>query len=323
MQSKEDLSFEMISMLLKRIFTLWNEHVEWIEIGGGEPLLHESLIKIISLIKENSKSKVLVVSNGSLFDEKYAINLKNAGLDRIQFSLDGATLKTHNWLRNNNSSYNQVIKATKICKKIGLPFVLRETLNNQNKEEIEDYFKLAKKLGASEIGIRGCLYSGNAKNNKKDLYVSPNEYAKILRELPKLSEKYDLTYFSGDPLALVANKRLLERIKEKYGSLDIYSGCCVGISYLYINNLGKISFCPMLNDVVIADPTKKDLEEIWENTPEYKIMRKREITGKCKNCEYLQLCGGCSAYGYWKYGKLFQENPICTFFVNKIQEVKI
>ena len=308
--------------ILKRAFELWADHIEWVELGGGEPLLYPHLLEVIKKIKKESKAKILIVSNGYLFDKKIGLSLKEAGLDRIQFSLDGTTKETHNWIRQNENSYDRVIQSTKICKELDLPFVLRATLNERNKKQIEDYFKLAKKLGASEIGMRGCIYVGKAKDNEQDLYLNKFEYANILKELPELSEKYDLPYFSGDPLAIIANKKMLSKIENKYGTLEVYSGCCVGISYLYINSNGKVSFCPMLNEIIIGDPKEKDLLNIWNESEEFIKMRNRDMEGKCKTCKYLKLCGGCCAYGYWKSGKLFSENPICMFHKVKMEENK-
>lgn len=308
--------------ILERIFTLWKENIEWIELGGGETLLYPYLLDVVKKIKQESKAKVLIVSNGYFFSKERGFDLKKAGLDRIQFSLDGVDEETHNWLRQNKESYAKVVQATKICRELSLPFVLRATLNERNKNQIEDYFKLAKNLGASEIGMRGCIYVGNAKDNEKDLFLDKLEYAEILKKLPKISKKYEIPYFSGDPLALVANKEMLSKIEDKYGSLDVYAGCCVGISYLHINSDGKVSFCPMLNEVVIGDPKEKDILDIWNESEEFLKMRNRDMGGKCKTCKYLKLCGGCCAYGYWKSGKLFSENPICTFHELKMEENK-
>lgn len=278
-------------------------------------------METIGKIKKETAAKVLLVSNGYFFNLDFGNSLKKSGLDRIQFSLDGAKEETHNWIRQNKNSYKKVMEATKICNQINLPFVLRATLNERNKNQVEDYFKLAKELGAVEVGMRGCIYVHSAKENESELYLNKEDYQQILTNLPEISNRWQVPYFSGDPLALIANKKLLVEIEKKYGTLDVYAGCCVGISYLYINSEGKVSFCPMLNEIVIGDPKEKDLLDIWENSIEFSRMRVRDMGGKCKDCKYLKLCGGCCAYGYWKSGKLFSENPICNFQTIK-SEVK-
>jgi radical SAM protein with 4Fe4S-binding SPASM domain len=311
--SNAEIDKKEVIRILTRIFQLWGKDVGWVELGGGEPLIYPYLTDVIKFIKQNSKARIIIVSNGFFFDDKTAKTLKSIGTDRIQFSLDGVNAKTHNWLRQNNQSFDKVMNAAKIAKKNKIAFVFRISLNKRNKDQLEDYFKLAKKLGAAEIGVRGCIYVGNAAEFSKELYIEKEDYAKILKSLPILSERYKVHYFSGDPLALIANEKLLQTIKEKYGTLDVYSGCCVGISYLYINNRGNVSFCPMLNELEIGNLKEKDILDIWNNSQEFKNMRKRKMGGKCSSCKFLKLCGGCCAYGFWKEKKLFAENPICTF----------
>lgn len=318
--SYDEISKNQVLKILGRISELWGNDLGWIELGGGEPLLYPHLYDVIRFIKKNTGAKVLIVSNGSLFNESVADKLIEAGIDRIQFSLDGVDAKTHNWLRQNEQSFDKVMESARICKSKNIDFVLRISLNKRNKDQIEEYFKLAKKLGAVEVGLRGCIYVGNAEKFLDELYLEKEDYAKILQSLPLLSKKHNVPYFSGDPLAVVANKELIESIEKKFGNLEVYAGCCVGLSYLYINNRGNVAFCPMLNEIELGNLEEKDLLEIWNNSEELKKMRAREMGGKCKSCKYLKLCGGCCAYGYWKEKKLFSENPICTFYKSK-QEV--
>ncbi|MBS3174863.1 radical SAM protein [Candidatus Woesearchaeota archaeon] len=316
--SNKSIELSHFKRIIDNIFENWNNDLKWMEIGGGEPLLHKDLAKMIHYIKKkNKKIRIIVVSNGSLFNEKKAKELKSAGITRIQFSLDGVNAETHNWLRQNDSSFRKVMDAIEIAKKDNIDFVLRMTINNKNLNQIEDFFKLGKEKGAVELGLRGCIYVGNAEENTSELYLDKETYSKILVHLPLWSKKYNMPYFSGDPLALVANKELIEQIEKKFGSLDHYSGCSVGISYMYINNDGNVSFCPMLNNIEIAKLESRDIKDVWDNCLEFIHMRKRDMGGKCGKCKFLKLCGGCCAYGYWKEKKLFAENPICCFFVNK------
>ncbi|MBI5798130.1 radical SAM protein [Candidatus Woesearchaeota archaeon] len=317
--SEDMLELSKTKKILKNIFLHWKSDLKWLEIGGGEPLLHKDLPAILAFIKSQDKDvKIIVVSNGSLFTEGYAKKLKASGMTRIQFSLDGVNAETHNWLRQNNRSFELVLRAIDIAKRNNIDFVLRMTINKRNQDQIERFFKFGKEKGAVELGLRGCIYVANAENNYDELSLDKESYAEILKKLPTLSKKYDMPYFSGDPLALVANTELVAEIERRYGSLDVYSGCSVGISYMYINNKGNVSFCPMLNNLEIADLGNRDIKDVWDSCPEFVQMRKRNMGGRCAHCTYLKLCGGCCAYGYWKEKKLFAENPICSFFVEKM-----
>ncbi|GEM_PF-2546120 len=315
-----DLDKYDVYNIISNIFTLWKTSIDIIELGGGEALLHKDLSSIIKYIKKLSrKTKVSIVSNGYFFDEEMANLLKESGLDQIQFSLDGAIQSTHNWLRGNDKSFQKVISAIKISKELNLKVVLRITVHKKNIDEIEDFFRLVRSVGVSEISIRGCIYVGSAEVSKEKLYLAKEDYSILLKQIPVLSKKYSVNYFSGDPLSLIADHDALNKILNKYGSYDkLYAGCSVGIKYLYINNNGEIGFCPMLSDIVIGDAKSlNNLKETWEKSEIFAKSRNRAIEGKCFYCKYKRICGSCSANSFWYNKKLFSENPMCDFFEEK------
>ena len=56
-------------------------------IAGGEPLLYPDITEVVRFIS-SLNLKPLILSNGVLFSEKLAIELKKAGLARIHFHID-------------------------------------------------------------------------------------------------------------------------------------------------------------------------------------------------------------------------------------------
>lgn len=82
----------------KKIITdLAESGISVIHITGGEPVLYKHLVEAVKFIKQN-KMHVSVFSNGTLIDEKYALNLINTGIDKIGISLDGLQ-KVHDEIR--------------------------------------------------------------------------------------------------------------------------------------------------------------------------------------------------------------------------------
>lgn len=61
--------------------------VKKIKISGGEPLLRKDIVQIVENIRDERIKDISLTTNGVLL-EKYAEELKNAGLDRVNVSLD-------------------------------------------------------------------------------------------------------------------------------------------------------------------------------------------------------------------------------------------
>ena len=314
----KDIPKDKLALILNQL-SVWRKDVEWFELGGGEPLLYVELPQLIKQIKSIfKKAKILLVSNGIIADRELLSTLKKAGLDRIQFSLDGAYPETHNCIRQSAISYQRVQEASASCRELGIPFALRMTVMKGNIKEVEPFFEVARKWGADEVGLRAIILAGNASSNSDNLSVSSGEYNRLLIELPCLSSKYGIKYFSGDPLAIVANKRLITDIRRTYNSCEVFGGCLVGISYIFINNKGDVAFCPMLNTLVIGDPSKIALERIWADSKIYQRMRERDLKGRCGSCTFSKLCGGCRANSYLLDEDLFGENPMCELYEKQV-----
>jgi radical SAM protein with 4Fe4S-binding SPASM domain len=77
----------------------------------GEPTIHKNLPEMIRIAKEAGIVEVQINSNGVALNEKLAERLIDAGLDRIKFSIDGASPEVYEQIR--KVSYERVEKNVK------------------------------------------------------------------------------------------------------------------------------------------------------------------------------------------------------------------
>ena len=84
-EKREFLSFEEIERVLK-IFVQCG--IEKIRITGGEPLLRTNFVDFIKRILKIQKIKDLSITTNGLLLKKFAKELKDAGLNRLNISLD-------------------------------------------------------------------------------------------------------------------------------------------------------------------------------------------------------------------------------------------
>lgn len=114
----------------------------------GEPMLHSDISKMVSYAKEKGILEVQFNTNGLLLNKEKAGELIDAGLDRIIFSIDGATKETYEKIRR-GSNYEQVVNNIKnlvrLRNKRGLkrPLVRVQMVKMPgNKNEVEDFIRM-------------------------------------------------------------------------------------------------------------------------------------------------------------------------------------
>jgi radical SAM protein with 4Fe4S-binding SPASM domain len=89
-------------------------------------------------------------------------------------------------------------------------------------------------------------------------------------------------------------------------------GCRAGIAILCVKPDGNVTPCPNL-EISVGNIRKKSLNELW-NASLLQKLRKREVGGRCGDCRYKDICGGCRARAFVKYNDPFAEDPLCGFF---------
>jgi len=114
----------------------------------GEPLLHPRLPEMVAYAKKKGIIEVQFNTNGLSLNEKKTGELLDAGLDRMIFSVDGATKETYERIRT-GSNYERVVNNIKALVKTrnerGLkrPLVRVQMVKmKENEHEIEDFLKM-------------------------------------------------------------------------------------------------------------------------------------------------------------------------------------
>lgn len=134
---------------LVRIFSEMG--VSKIRLTGGEPLLRQDIVHIVEQIHDLPKIEdIALTTNGSLL-ESYAPALKEAGLKRINLSLDSLNDVTFKRIAL-SSSLEKVITGLKAAIKLGFPVKVNAViLKGINDHEISDFIDFAFASGIEEM----------------------------------------------------------------------------------------------------------------------------------------------------------------------------
>ncbi|PLX03198.1 MAG: hypothetical protein C0594_10780, partial [Marinilabiliales bacterium] len=125
----------------------------------GEPLLHSELPEMISYAHQY-KLITALSTNGSLLSEEYCMKIIEAGLTKINISLDGTSQKSYELYRN-GGQFSTVIQGIKnltrlkIIHKKNFPLVnVQFLVFKHNENEIKDFITLVKKTGANSYTLK-------------------------------------------------------------------------------------------------------------------------------------------------------------------------
>jgi radical SAM protein with 4Fe4S-binding SPASM domain len=90
-------------------------------------------------------------------------------------------------------------------------------------------------------------------------------------------------------------------------------GCLGGIGFCFISHRGDVQPCGYL-EVFSGSVKEQSLREIWETSTVFQRLRDlSSYKGRCGQCEYIRVCGGCRARAFEAYGDFMSEEPLCTY----------
>ncbi len=186
-----------------------DEGVKKIRITGGEPLLRKGLDEFIAKLHAYNKEVALVLSTNGFLLKKMAKDLKNAGLSRVNVSLD--SLKSDRVLKiSQKNALKNTLEGIEESLKVGLKLKLNTVvMKSVNDDEILELLEYAKNRS---IQIRYIEFMENthAKDLVKGLKeeeildLIAQEYKIIETEKPKQGSSTIYTLENGYQFGIIA-----------------------------------------------------------------------------------------------------------------------
>ncbi len=279
-----------------------------IALAGGEPLMRKDIYEIIAYIKSKGM-EVFLNTNGTLITEEKLIKLIEAGLTHIEISVDG--LKDQHELIRGKGTFDKVLKLIELCKKYKIKVGIMSTLFKHNVDSIPEFIDYFHDKGVIGIGFLRFIETGRGAENK-ELSISPMERKKAIEEVYRKRIQYGEDFYLKieTPLSyLVAEQYKDLMSKHQYVNLA-QRGCDGGILSCQILSDGTVTFCPQMG-IGNYNLHEHSMEFIWKNDPYFKILREREVKGKCGRCANKKICGGCRIDAFLNSGDLMGEDPGC------------
>lgn len=271
-RSQQDiLSFEEIVRLVDIFTTL---AVDKIRLTGGEPLLRKGVIDLINSLINNTRIKEVYLTTNGILLPSYAVKLKEAGIKRINISLD--TLKESKFRKiTGSNSLSRVLDGIEKAKTVGFyPLKLNTVImKGINDDEIIDFIDFAVSRG---LILRFIEFMSVTPLWKKERVVPIDKIKDICRKNFRLKKIGSLDY----------GPALYYEI-EKDGILGFIStdiSNCIKCQRLRLSSSGELKVCLYEKNGIAL---KNILNSDYTNTEIRRVIEKRiSIKEDCSYVDY-------------------------------------
>lgn len=310
--------------------------VSMVVLSGGEPLTNPNLSKLVEKIREHDMA-MSIDSNGVLMDGKTAEFLTRSGVGSVELSLDSVDPACHDSFRGLEGAFKKTVNAIDICSEAGIFTTVATTATTLNYTQSNELISLAKSHGADRVVFFDLIPAGRGREIE-ELRLSRRQLLDLMSLVKQESSTNSIEVFTELPQFIVyssigngysesshAEKALsIERFTvstffDCTGQDSIYrkfatylGGCPAGRLYCNIQPNGDVTPCMFMPEYPVAGNLKnQSFEEIW-NSPTFQSLRDRtRLKGKCRECKFAIVCGGCRAKAAAYERDYLASDPTC------------
>ncbi len=271
--------------------------------SGGEPLTRKDLPELVKHARDLGYYSNQSTSGYGLTEEKI-LQLKEAGLDHIQVSIQASTQELNDYLAGTTSFQNKK-EVAHLVKKHGYPMVLCVVIHRENIHQMPQILEMAEELGADYLELANTQYYGWAHANRDLLLPTKEQFEQAEQVAQAFKEK-------------VAGKMKIYYVVPDFHE-DRPKACMNGwgTTFLTIAPDGVALPCHSARDLPGLDcPNVKEfsIEEIWNESKAFNFFRGFEwMKEPCGSCDEKEKdFGGCRCQAYLLTGDMYATDPVCS-----------
>lgn len=272
---EEILTLEEIYQITKSFVELG---INKIRLTGGEPLARKGIVELISRVAKLPGVKDIAMTTNGILLKQYAQDLKDAGLNRVNISLDTLDKDRYKQITR-GGNLKDALDGIKEAQRVGLKPIKINTvlIGGFNDEEIEDLVDITKEE-IVDLRFIELMPIGEAVDWAKEKFVSNDiilERVKELSEVPREDISSPAVYYK------------LPNGKGKVGIINpISCKFCDNCNRVRLTSSGKLKLCLHSNKEIDIKQALIDGQDMKEFILE--SILKKEESHHLEDGEYIK-----------------------------------
>ena len=289
-------------------------------ITGGEPLVRPD---ILDIARYAVKLGFMVVfgTNGMLINDQLAKTLVEIGVMGVGISIDSLEAAKHDAFRGIPGAWEAAVAGIEASKRNGLQFQVHFSAQPMNYKELPEVIDWAHRLGARVMNVFFMVCTGRGEELTD---ITPAQYEEVLGYLVECQDNYK---------GMLVRARCAPHFKRLAYEKDPNSpitkatgymggGCLAGTNYARVTPNGELTPCPYM-PLSAGNLRQHSFVDLWEQSDVFNSFRYPHLKGKCGDCEYSDICGGCRARPYVDHGDWLDEDQWCLYTPKGGDKIKV
>ncbi len=296
-------------------------------LTGGDPMERADLVDIVSYSSRRGLPVSITPSATPKVTFERMKALKEAGLARWAFSIDGSTPEIHDRFRGIRGTFDLTMEKISYLKQLRIPLQINTTVSQHNVEDLPAIAELVGRLDTVLWSVFFLIPTGRAR--LQDM-LSPEGHEKVLEWLYQLSGNvaFDIKTTEGPQYRRV-------RMQHAAADTNVAAASATGAGatahgeardmsrsmrpvwdgngFLFVSHVGEVfpsGFLPL----AVGNLRQQPLADIYRDSPILQNLRNPDkLRGKCGYCEFNRICAGSRARAHALTDDYMESDPFCTY----------
>ncbi len=298
-------------------------------VTGGDPLMRPDLLDLIRYASQKGLRVALSPTATALATRERLQAAREAGVARMQISLDGSKPDIQDTFRGRKGSFQRTTEILETIQDLGVSLQVGTTVSRFNLDDLDGIAALVARYGAVMWSLFFLVPTGRGRT--EDM-ISAEEHERVFNWLYDLSRSapFDVRTTAAQHYRRVVIQR---RRQEAATNDDADKALTVtGAGYSFADGLGQsgkgvndgngFAFVSHIGDVCpsgflplsAGNVREQSFVEIYRHSQLFQELRDYSLLkGKCGLCDFREVCGGSRARAFAVTGDYLESDPYCAY----------
>ncbi len=295
----------------------FGEPLPHLVLTGGDPLRRPELFDFITYARELGFTVAVTPAGTPLLTEGIISRMRQAGVRMIALSLDGSRPESHDTLRGVPGSFARTLQAGRWAGAAGLQLQVNSLVCAETLHDLPAIYAQLTGVDVAQWALFFLIQVGRGEVLQP---VTPGESEEVMEWVHETSQdapfKIRTTEAPHYRRVLLQRNTAVKRNGDRSapaGHARRGFGIWDGNGVMFISHTGEVypsGFLPLAAGNVRRD----DPVEVYRDSPLFRTLRDPDqMAGKCRHCEYRNICGGSRARAYAATGDPMESDPLCPY----------
>lgn len=258
----------------------WDIGIPHVIFTGGEATLRDDLVELTGFAESLGLVTGLLTNGVKLADPGYVNELKEAGIDHIQITLESSDPEIHNRMTG-VESFRDTVEGVSNCLEAGIFTITNTTITKDNADSITDTVSFLSELGLSTFAVNTVIHSGRALESDFSLPIEKLEG--VLLDISRMAADLEMRLIWYSPTRYCSLNPLEFDLGPKR--------CTAGEYNLCIEPDGEVLPCQSWYESA-GNILTEDWNDIWNGEFLRSIRSRDWAVAECGGCVHFRICGG-------------------------------